>query len=129
MDISKSGARITRCVAVGHITQSAAASCKCYHYEEEHEAGSRACDKQEKEKMLMKIQDEEKCHIVRARLILQKNNEFTDTSGKLCTTHFDCDMTENNERQFTSWLLEKRLQKIIGRNPKSVRSKSKSVYD
>ena len=59
---------------------------------------------------------------------MQKNNEFTDAAGKPFTTLFDCEMAKNNKRQLTPWLLETCLQKIIGNNPKSIRSKSKPVF-
>ena len=114
-----------RCAAVGHdITQCAAYSCKCYHCSEKHEAGSKVYAKQEKEKMLIKIQDEEKCHIMRETDIAEEKG-LHRTSGKQFTTHFHCKMAENNKRQFTPRLLEKCLQEIVGNNLKSNRSNQK----
>ena len=118
-----------RCAAVGHdISQCKAEQSHCYHCGGDHDARNEECECQEREELLMTIQDEEKCHIMRARQILQKNNEFSESPRKAFTTHFDCEMTEVNKRKFTPWLLEKCITNIIGSKPKSIRSRSKTVF-
>ena len=56
--------------------------------------------------MIMAIQEEEKAHVMRARQILQQNNEYVEQPRIIFNTHFNCEMT-GDKRKFTPWLLEK----------------------
>ena len=78
--------------------------------------------------MLLTIQDEEKVHIMRARQILERNNEYGEQSQRKFPTHFDCDMVEESKRKFTPWLLEKCLEKMLSEKTISIRSKSKTTF-
>ena len=65
---------------------------------------------------------------MRARQILERNNEYVEQPQRKFPTHFDCDMTEESKRKFTPWLLEKCLEKILTEKPISIRSKSKTTF-
>ena len=66
-----------KCAASGHeIMQCLSEDEKCIHCNEAHHAGSRECTRQQREEAIMQIQKEEKITIMRARQILEKNNEL-----------------------------------------------------
>ena len=101
-----------RCAAVGHdISQCEVEQNQCCHCKGNHEAGSKECERQERKELLMIIQDEEKCHIMRAWQILQNNNEFSEAPRKAFTTHFDCEMEEGNKQKIDSMVTGKVLNK------------------
>ena len=75
----------------------------------------------------MQIQ-EENVIILRARQILEKNNEFTERPARPYSTHFDCKMTENDKSKVTLWLLEKYLEQHLGAKPKTIRTSSKTTF-
>ena len=86
------------CGTVGHGMDNCNASENHgYHCESEHIAGSRECDKQKTEEVLLNIQEKHKVHIMRAKQILQNNNEHSDTRRTQFVSHFDCEMTEQNK--------------------------------
>ena len=76
----------------------------------------------------MQIQEEEKVTIMRARQILEKNNEFTERPARPFYTHFDCKMNENDKRKVTPWLLEKCLEQQLKAKPKTIRTSSKTTF-
>ena len=65
---------------------------------------------------------------MRAKQILQNNNEHSDTQRTRFATHFDCEMTEQDKRRFTPWLLEKCLEKVLNKKPLTIRSKTKTIF-
>ena len=100
----------------------------CYHCKSDHAAGRRVCKRQEKEEVLVNIQESEKVHIMRARQIMQRDNEYVEVPRKVYSTHFDCEISEDDKRKFTPWLLEKCICNVINSKPKSIRSRSKTVF-
>ena len=78
--------------------------------------------------MLLVIQEKEKVHIMRAKQMLQRNAEHQEAQMTTFATHFDCEMTEQDKRKFTPWLLEKCLEKVLNNKPKTVRSKSNTTF-
>ena len=40
---------------------------------------------------------------MKARQILEKNNEFTEKPARPYSTNFDCKMNENDKRKVTPW--------------------------
>ena len=68
-----------RCSNPGHtIAECVAEQPLCIHCKEAHMTGSRECERQIKEEMLIKIQDSEKVGLMRARQILENNNEYSE---------------------------------------------------
>ena len=103
-----------KCAASGHeIMQCLSEDKKFIHCIEAHHAGSKECTKQQREEAIMQIQEEENVIIVRARQILEENNEFTEKPVRPYSTHFDCTMNENDKRKVIPWLLEKCLKKHL----------------
>ena len=75
----------------------------------------------------MQVQEEEKVTILRAKQILERNNEFIEKSTRPYPTHFDCKMDEIDKRKFTPWLLEKCLEQQVGSKPKTIRTTNKTT--
>ena len=65
-------------------------------------------------------------NIMQAKQIIQNNNERSDTHRTQFSTHFDCQMTRQDKRKFTPWLLEKCLEKVL--NKKSWQVKIKNIF-
>ena len=72
--------------------------------------------------------EREKVTIMRARLILEKNCDFTKRITQQFPTHFDLKMNEQNKRIFIPWLLEKCIERHIGSKPKSIRTSNKTIF-
>ena len=81
-----------------------------------------------REQMLLTIQDEEMVSIMRARQILEMNNEYVEQPQRKFPTQFVCEMTKESKRKFTPWLLEKCLEKILTEKPILIRSKSNTTF-
>ena len=54
---------------------------------------------------------------MRARQILEGNNEYHDNVRERFPTHYDCTLTEADKRKFTPWLLEKCIANCTGSKP------------
>ena len=118
-----------RCSAGGHeIDACQAADFRCLHCGAAHAVGSVDCPRQQEEQELVDVQDREKVTFMRARQILQNNNEFVDRPTSCFPTHFNCTFPEEQKRKITPWLLERCLQTHLGSKPKSIRSLSKTTF-
>ena len=117
-----------KCSSVGHSRdQCSSEVVKCVHFNEANRAGSSAYGKLQREEALIKIQDEEKVTIMRARHILENNNEYAERPEKLYVTHFECKMKED-KRKFTPWLLEKCMERQLGSKPKAIRTINSTTF-
>ena len=101
---------------------------KGLHCGEEHMAGNQECAKYQREETLIRIQGEEKVTLIRARQILEGNNEFVEKPKQQYNTHFHCKMDEKDKRKVTPWLLEKCLEKQLGSKPKTIRTTSNTTF-
>ena len=111
---------------IGHrITDCGAEKPECPHSKGEHSAANKEYQRYQKEELLIEIQDREKVSLMRARQILENNNEYTSQPSKKYSTHFDCSMEEATKRTFTPWLLEKCLTNYLGSKPKAIRTLNK----
>ena len=117
-----------RCSAVGHkIEECNAQTPKCAQCQNEHHAGDRDCEVQQKEQAIIDIQTSNKVTIRRARQIFEAVDE-TKTKTSRYPTHFDCKMNEADKKALSPWLLEKCFEGSIGSKPKSIRSKNSTTY-
>ena len=118
-----------KCAVRGHdMTQCSSEDEKCIHCNEAHRAGSRECARYQREEAIVQIQEEEKVTAMRARQMLEKNNEFSERPARPYTTHFDCKMNETDKRKVTPWLLEKCLEQQLGAKPKTIRTTNKTTF-
>ena len=74
---------------------------RCLHCSEAHNAGSRECAKHQKEEAIMQVQEEEKVTNLRAKQILERNNEFVEKPTRPYPTHFEFKMNEIDKRKVT----------------------------
>ena len=118
-----------KCSMVGHaVEQCSSEGEKCVHCGEAHSAGSIECQKYQREEALIKIQEEEKVTAMRARQMMENNNEYTEHSKQQFTTQYDCKMNENDKRKFTPWLLEKCLTQQLGSKPRTIRTSNNNTF-
>ena len=71
---------------------------------------------------------EEKVTILRAKQILERNNEFIEKPTRPYPTHFNCKMDESDKRKFTPCLLERCLEQQVGSKPKTIRTTNKTTF-
>ena len=87
---------------VGHsVEQCISEEEKCVHCGESHSTGSSFCQKYFREEALIKIQEEEKVTLMRARQTVENNNEYVEIPEQQFTTHYDCKMNEKDKRKFS----------------------------
>ena len=120
---------VKKCAIRAHdTTQCSSENEKCIYCNEAHRADSRECARYQREETIVQIQEEEKVTAMRARQMLEKNNEFIGRPSTLYTTHFDCKMNETDERKVTPWLLVKCLEQQLGAKPKAIRTTNKTTF-
>ena len=109
-DIPENGVRTIWCIddatmpcCFHDMEKCTAEYVRCHHGWGRHFVVSRECAKQEREQMLLTIQDEEKVHVMRARQILERNNEYVELPQQKFPTHFDCEVTEESKRKKSVW--------------------------
>ena len=118
-----------RCSATGHDHRSCAAEVlKCLHCGAAHAVGSVDCPRHQREQLLVDTQDREKVTFMRAKQILENNNEFVEQPVTTFPTHYDCVLPANEKRKFSPWLLEKCLTSHLGAKPKTVRSLNATTF-
>ena len=118
-----------KCSVLGHsVEQCSGEEEKCVHCGETHSAGSPICQKYLKEEALIRIQEEEKVTLMRARQMMENNNEYVDRPKQQFTTHYDCKMDEKDKRKFTPWLLEKCLTQQLGSKPTTIRTTNNTTF-
>ena len=100
----------------------------CLHCKEAHVTGSRECELQLRGEMLIRIQNTEKIDLMRARQILEHNNEYCETVKEQFPTHFDCTLAEEDKRKFTPRLLKKCLANCLGTKPVSIQSRNTVTF-
>ena len=61
--------------------------------------------------------------LVRAKQMLERNNEYPEEPTRPYSNHFDCKM--NEKKKVTQWLLEKCLEQQVGSKPKIIRRNNK----
>lgn len=118
-----------KCSTIGHdIAKCTAEISQCYHCKERHQTGSRECVRQQKEQLLVEIQEKERVTIRRARQIIEGETEAPTKASKKFPTHFNCMMGEENKRKFTPWLLEKSISNCLGSKPRTIRTLNNTTF-
>ena len=118
-----------RCSGRGHEQRDCKAEKpSCFHCQGEHRVGDRECEKERTEQQILDIQDQQKVTVMRARQILQDNNEYYTRQTENFKAYFDCTVTEEEKRKITPWLLEKCLTNLIGSKPVAIRTKNRTTF-
>ena len=116
-----------KCSAIGHdATKCTTETSQCY-YCKENQTGSRKCARQQKEHLLVEIQDKEKVTIRKARQILEGESEVPARAANRFPTHYNCAMEEKSKRKFSS-CLEKCINNYLGSKPRSIRTLNKTTF-
>ena len=92
MDIQESGAKEAQYVETAQREATKLGSAKRRRVSSvwwQTQGWSRECERQEREEMIMAIQEEEKVRVMGARQILQRNNEYVEQPRTIFNTHFD----------------------------------------
>ena len=125
----KQEATCGKCAVVGHsVERCDSGIVKCVHCSEAHYAGSRKCSKYRKEEILIRIQVEEKVTLMRAKQMMENNNEYVERAKQQFNTHFDFKMNESDKRNITPWLLEKCLERELGSKPRTIRTTNSTTF-
>ena len=103
-----------KCSAIGHdATKCTTETPQCYYRKEDHQTGGRECARQQREQILLEIQEKEKVTIRRAQQILDGESEVPARAAKRFPTYYNCVMEDESKRNFSPLLLEKCISNYL----------------
>ena len=116
-----------RCSTPGHSSTNCTSEAQCFHCKGPHEAGSRTCPQHVRETTLLRIQEDHKVSLQRARQ-LASGNSPTFLPKPHQSDHYDITFSEHDKRTFSPWSIHQSITKVLLGNPKSIRSLNKTTF-
>ena len=101
---------------------------ECANCSEKHITRRKDCKREQKERRIKEVQNEE--GVGRCRVIQIMSGEGTEptTNTKKYVSHFSCIMTLEGKISFTPWSIEKSTTQELGTTLKTIRSQSETKF-
>ena len=101
---------------------------KCPNCNGDHIAGSRECEAEQRERKIKEVRAKEKVGRRRAIQILSGEDETPANKSTKFPTHFSCQMSPEQKKKFSPWMIQKCFTQELDNKPRTIRTKSESEF-